>query len=302
MEVVDLRAVVKGALDVVSPAMNAKGIRVTVAQPPVAALVSGDPDRLQQVVWNLMSNALKFTPAGGWVKIGLAARGADFVLSVQDSGAGIAPDFLPFVFDRFRQADGSMTREHGGLGLGLAIVKDIVELHGGGVSASSGGAGEGATLTIRLPQLVGTQTAEAAREVPARTVLPAALAGVRVLAVDDDPDALAIVGHSLTAAGASVLTASSGADAIAMGRRERFDVLVCDLAMPHADGFEVLKKLRESNANGGDGIYAIALTAHASPEDRARTLAAGFQTHLSKPFELDALIRAIADGKNRAIG
>jgi signal transduction histidine kinase/ActR/RegA family two-component response regulator len=295
IEVVDLRAVVKGALEVVNPAMVAKGMHVSTALPSSAALVSGDPDRLQQVAWNLLSNAQKFTPPNGSVRIELRPDGSDFVLTVADTGIGISPEFLPFVFDRFRQADGSMTREQGGLGLGLAIVKDIIELHGGSVTGASPGRNEGATFTVRVPQLVNAERSADLPETLPPTVRPSpSLAGVRTLAVDDDRDALEILSHALCAAGADVSSAASGEEAIALGTGRPFDVLVCDLAMPQVDGFAVLRALREQSAAFRNGAYAIALTAHASPEDRDRALEAGFDLHLPKPYEQRELIDAIA--------
>ncbi|MCC7415716.1 MAG: response regulator [Acidobacteria bacterium] len=299
-EVVDLRVVVGAALDVVSAAMSAKSIRVKSALPPTAALVSGDPDRLQQVVWNLLSNALKFTPPSGSVSIDLAPDGTDFVIAVQDSGIGITAEFLPFAFDRFRQADGSMSREHGGLGLGLAIVKDLVERHRGSVAAASPGRNQGARFTVRLPRLTGSPREE--HDGRAQPAAAGRLDGVRVLAVDDDPDALAIVTHGLRAAGADVLPAASGTEAIAIGRRECFDVLICDLAMPRIDGFEILKRLRDQSAAFAAGAFAIAVTAHASPSDCQRVIAAGFRMHLSKPYDPGELVRLIAAALPRSAG
>jgi two-component sensor histidine kinase len=228
-EVVDVRAVVRAALEVVNPAMSAKAVRLSVTVPGTPTLVSGDAERLQQVVWNLFSNAIKFTPSGGTVTVELKESGSEYVLTVEDTGIGISAEFLPFVFDRFRQADGTMTREHGGLGLGLAIVKDLTELHGGSVSATSPGKGGGARFSVRLPRLVGADRLLRSSERESVEGLPAegALAGVRVLAVDAIrcPE---VITEALTSLGANVHVADSGTEAISMWSR---NVLTCSFAI-----------------------------------------------------------------------
>jgi signal transduction histidine kinase/ActR/RegA family two-component response regulator len=294
-EIVDLRRVVRAALDVVSPTMNSKGVELSLMLPDRQMPVSGDPDRLQQVVWNLFSNAIKFTPSGGSVTVVLDASASDVVLTVSDTGIGITPEFLPFVFDRFRQADGTLTRAHGGLGLGLAIAKELTELHGGSVTVVSGGKGKGTTFTIRLPRSAAADPAGDVESIPA-PASSLSLAGVRALAVDDDPDALEVLTAALAAYGAVVRRAASGAEAIAAWRSEPFDVLVCDLAMPDVDGFAVLRGIQEGATRSTAPIFAIALTAHASQEDRQRSLAAGFRRHVSKPYDLTDLIEAIRTG------
>jgi CheY-like chemotaxis protein len=288
----DLRSAVKAALEVVDSAVQAKTIRLVSTLPEKAVVVRGDADRLQQVMWNLLSNAVKFTPAGRSVTVDLSVVDGDALVTVSDSGIGIAPEFIPFVFDRFRQADGSMTREHGGLGLGLAIARELTDLHGGSLSVSSTGKDQGATFVLRLPR-IGTLTQPG---LVAPAAAPAAdshvLAGVRVLAVDDDADALEVISEALRGAGASLETARSGPEAIETCRHKQFDVLVCDLAMPGMDGFTVIREIKDMAGEAGVP-FAIALSAHTLREDEARSRAAGFHLHLGKPFSLPALVDAI---------
>jgi signal transduction histidine kinase/CheY-like chemotaxis protein len=293
-EPLDVRNVIKGALDVIDAAVQAKSIRLLPVLPETPVVVRGDPDRLQQVLWNLLSNAVKFTPSGGTVAINLAAVDSEAVITVSDSGIGIAPDFIPFVFDRFRQADGSMTREHGGLGLGLAIARELTDLHGGSLSVSSAGKDRGATFVLKLPRLAGVAaTGVLVRSAPTESDPGRqALGGVRVLAVDDDEDALEVIAEALRGAGASLEIARSGTEALEAWRREQFDVLVCDLAMPGMDGFSVIQQIREMSGPAG-GPFAIALSAHTLKEDEERSRAAGFNLHLGKPFSLPALLGAI---------
>jgi CheY-like chemotaxis protein len=233
---------------------------------------------------------VKFTGEGGVIAVALSADGSAYELRIADSGIGIEPAFLPHVFDRFRQADGTTTRQHAGLGLGLAIVKELTELHGGAVRAASPGAGRGATFTVRLPKLPGLHAPEPAGE-PARP-RGVALAGIEVLAVDDNPDALEVVAASLSSNGASVRVADSGEHAIAEWDRAPAQVLICDLAMPGLDGFAVLRAIRQRTA-AAVPVPAIALTAYASTEFHARTRDAGFEAHLAKPFDEDELVRTI---------
>jgi signal transduction histidine kinase/ActR/RegA family two-component response regulator len=290
-EAVDLRRPVEAGAEVNRPSALAKNAVLDVRLPAESCLVNGDSDRLQQVVSNLVSNAIKFSPGGGRIDVTLQHVEGAYEVRVADTGIGIAADFLPHVFERFRQSDGSMTREYGGLGLGLAIVKELTELHGGAVAVSSGGVGQGAQFVVRLPALValGAGPAEPVREL---AMPQAALAGISVLAVDDNPDALDVVSTTLATAGAAVRVARDGREAIASWRAEPADVLVCDLAMPHMDGFAVLRQLQQEPAVRG--VRAIALTAHASQEYVDRTSAAGFVGHLAKPFAAADLVVAVA--------
>jgi signal transduction histidine kinase/ActR/RegA family two-component response regulator len=301
IEPVDAASVINAAIDSVQLAAESKGIRLAVTLDPSARRVAGDPARLQQVVWNLLSNAIKFTPADGRVEVRLARSGPETTITVSDTGAGISADFLPFIFDRFRQADGSSTRRHGGLGLGLAIVRHLVELHGGTVRADSEGEGLGATFTISLPLASArdrTQhwAASVARALPgeaARSTLT--LEGVRVLLVDDDPDSLGMVSAILNEYGATVQAASSSAAAFEALEWFEPSVLVSDLAMPDEDGYALIRKLRgrEEDA-GGKRTPAVALTAYVRVEDRTRALSAGFNMFVPKPVEPVELVAAIA--------
>jgi signal transduction histidine kinase len=295
-EPADLREIAAAAAEAVQGTAEAKAIVLNVALPPDACLVDGDRERLQHAVANVLSNAIKFTGAGGTVDMALHRREGWHDLSVADTGAGIDAAFLPHVFDRFRQADGTLTREHGGLGLGLAIVKELTALHGGTVSAASDGRGLGATFVIRLPALPDHGLPSAA---PHHAPDSQTLLGIRVLAVDDNHDALEVLETALTAAGAQVRTASSGADALSMSEAEAPDVLLCDLAMPDMDGTAVLRRMRARLGAAGRTFRAIALSAHASDEHRARSRAAGFQLHLVKPFAIEALVRTIASVTGR---
>ena len=299
IEVLDLRDVVRQAIDSLQGSAAAKPVALDVTLPPEPALVSGDRDRLQQVVWNLVSNAIKFTPRDGAVVVTLGASGRDFVLRVRDTGIGIAPEFLPFVFERFRQADGSTTREFGGLGLGLSIVHDLVHLHHGAVSASSPGRGLGAEFAVTLPQLVDAPAASAPRAPEPETAQR--LTGVDVLVVDDNADARDLAAAILTGSGANVRVAASGEQAIACWQARPADVLVCDLAMPMTDGFEVLRRIRALDAESGHKTCAIALTAYASKDYVERTRAAGFNSHVSKPFDAAILLNHIAAAANASM-
>ncbi|HEX8352993.1 MAG TPA: ATP-binding protein [Pyrinomonadaceae bacterium] len=259
---------------------------------------------MQQVAWNLLSNAVKFTPHGGSVRVALRRAGGYAEVTVSDSGRGIAPEFLPHVFDRFRQADGGITREHGGLGLGLAIARHLVELHGGTISAESEGEGRGATFRFSLPLL---ETRRAERGTPdekegggaAGRPSPAArhsslLEGLHVLVVEDDRDSRELIAAVLGRSGARVTEAASAAEAFAAVTRLRPDVLVADIGMPGEDGYSLIARVRALGAAAGGGLPAAALTAYARSDDRARALAAGFQTHIAKPVEPAALTAAVA--------
>jgi signal transduction histidine kinase/ActR/RegA family two-component response regulator len=301
---VDVASVINAAIDSVQLAADAKGIQLEVSLDRSARHVSGDAGRLRQVVWNLVSNAIKFTPAGGRVEVRLARADSDVELSVCDTGCGIGADFLPHVFDRFRQADGTSTRRHGGLGLGLAIVRHLVELHGGTVKADSEGEGRGSTFTVRLPPAISHERAK--RRDRDAAVLPSvvdtgahadrheSLRGVRVLVVDDDEDTLQMLSIMLAGYSAEVRAAGSEAEALKLLERFEPDVVVTDLAMPGADGYSLVKKLKALDAERGRHTPVVALTAYVRVEDRARALSAGFNMFVPKPVDPDELLTAIA--------
>jgi CheY-like chemotaxis protein len=286
----------------VLPAADAKGVRVAAVINPLAAPVSGDPDRLQQIVWNLLSNAIKFTPRGGQVQLGLSLVNSHAEITVSDTGCGIAADFLPYVFERFRQGDATFSREHSGLGLGLAIAKQLAELHGGTVSAASGGPGQGATFTLQLPLMMAASpsSGRAPRGQPhtdraaiAALDTVARLDGIHVLAVDDEPDSLNLLLAILEGAGATVTTARSGPAALEALRQHPPDVVVSDLGMPGMDGFQMIRTLRQLD-EPLCGIPAAALTAYARSQDRLAALSSGFQMHLVKPIDPLELIAAVS--------
>jgi signal transduction histidine kinase/ActR/RegA family two-component response regulator len=287
---VHLPAVVEAALDVVRGAAAAKGIELGEAIAPLDGVVSGDPARLQQIVLNLLSNAVKFTPRGGRVEVSLLCREGAVELAVRDSGAGISAEFLPHVFDRFRQADASTTRQHGGLGLGLAIVAHLVDLHGGAVRADSEGPGRGSTFTVTFPDAADDLITVAA---PPFSGQATRLRGVRVLVVDDELDARELAQRLLEDHEATVEVAASAEQALALLRGRAPDVLVSDIGMPGVDGYDLIRRVRQGE-NGAGALPAIALTAFARAEDRARALAAGYQAHLAKPIEPTELVAAVA--------
>ncbi len=297
-EAIDLRATVEAAVEVLRSGARAKQIDLSVRVPGTVCAVNGDSDRLQQVVWNLVSNAVKFTPESGSVRVTLQSVDSAYEIRVTDTGIGIPQHFLGHVFDRFRQADGSMTREHGGLGLGLAIVKELTELHGGSVGVLSAGYGQGSTFLVRIPALAAGHPPLAFR--PCEPVVSTELSGVCVLAVDDNADALEIAQMALRAAGADVRVVCSGGDAIREWDRVPADVLICDLAMPDMTGFDVLRQIRSRNGASGRPTRAIALSAHASQEHMAQCREAGFDQHLSKPCNTDDLVRAVAVAVDRS--
>jgi len=301
----DLAALVKAGVDTLQPAADAKGVRLQVIIDPAAAAISGDPHRLHQVLWNLVSNAVKFTPRDGRVQVTLQRVNSQVEVAVMDTGEGIAAEFLPHVFDRFRQADSSTTRNHGGLGLGLAIVKQIVELHGGSVRVQSPGKGEGATFVVSLPlSIIHPDPEESTRptrvhpgeDVPfgIKGSSSDQLAGISVVAVDDEADAVAFVERLLSGCGARVRTATSAAGALALVQAEPPDVIISDVGMPGEDGHTLIRQIRALGAEAGGKVPAIALTAYARTVDRVRALEAGFQMHLSKPVEPAELIVSVA--------
>ncbi len=293
---------IDAAIETVRPAAEAKNIRIEKHYDPEAGMIAGDPARLQQVIWNLLSNAIKFTPRDGLVRIDLRPAGGSVEIAVSDSGAGIAPEFITHVFERFRQGDASTTRQHGGLGLGLSIVKHLIEQHGGTVRVASEGEQRGACFTVELPaasrQLMAARP-DRARYHPPSPLTPDIvlrdLSRVKVLVVDDEPDARDLIKRILSDCNASVTTVASARAALAAFRAEPPDVLVSDLGMPDMDGFQLLAQVRAlGNAAGGD-IPAVALTAFARSEDRLRALEAGFAAHISKPVEPSQLIATVAD-------
>jgi len=299
LRVIDIVSVVEAALDAVRPTAEAKGVRLQSILDPLVGPVEGDPNRLQQVVWNLLSNAIKFTPKGGRVLIQLKSVNALAEITVTDTGAGIHQEFLPYIFDRFRQADSTSTRVHGGLGLGLAIVRHLAELHGGTVHAHSLGEGQGATFTVQLPIMAVYQKTDAAKHAQPATEgelsleFHSSLKGVRVLVVDDESDTRALITAILEQCGASVRAVGSTAEALAAIERERPDVLVSDIQMPVEDGYTLMRKVRAMNQGRGN-IPAAALTAYARVEDRMRALLEGYQIHLPKPVEPNELIAVVA--------
>jgi PAS domain S-box-containing protein len=299
VQTVELPAIVDNAVATVQPAADAKNVRIQTMLDPRVGPISGDPDRLQQVVWNLMSNAVKFTPKGGRVQVRLERVNSHVELIVSDTGIGIRPDFLPLVFERFRQADSGSTRSSGGLGLGLAIVRHLVEMHGGTVHAESEGEGKGATFTLRLPLMIVKPGPPEKRTHPLTERQNALeklgdLRGVRVLAVDDEPDALHLLSDVLEAAGAVVTTASSAAAALAAIASAKPDVMVADIGMPEVDGFELIRRIRSSSDPATRDLPAAALTAFARSEDRTRALQAGFEMHLAKPVDPGELVASVA--------
>ncbi len=301
MQPVDLAAVLQAALDSVRSAADAKGVAIVGEFPAVPFPVSGDPTRLQQVFWNLLSNAIKFTPPRGQVRVGVRRSDGQTRAWVADTGIGISREFLPHVFERFRQKDSSTTRTHGGLGLGLAIVRHLVELHGGTVSVESAGEGQGATFTVTLPAHRFIERRHGAP--PAVRRLPAvepvsddvpSLCGVRVLVVDDEREARDVAASVLRYHGASVELAANAAQALQRFKEFDPDVLLVDLAMPEIDGFMLIERIRKSGGALGAAVPAIAFTAYAREEDQRRALASGFQLHLAKPVDSRTLVRAVA--------
>jgi CheY-like chemotaxis protein len=274
---------------------------------PLAGLVSGDPARLQQVVWNLLSNAVKFTRRGGRVQVVLERVNSHVEISVIDTGQGIQPEFLPYVFDRFRQADASTTRRHGGLGLGLSIVKQLVEMHGGTVRAKSPGPELGSTFTISLPIVATHEPTQPERVEPQRSALEelqnpiAPLEGAKVLVVDDEPDARELIRRILLECRAEVQVAASVPEALSLLRAFGPHLLLSDIGMPDQDGFELIRQVRAAGLAAKE-LPAVALTAFARAEDRRRALLAGFQVHVSKPVEPGELVATIASLLGRTGG
>ncbi len=298
---VDLAAIVHAGIESIRPAAGAKDIDLEACVEPGPFTVVGDADRLQQVVWNFLSNALKFTAAGGRVCVTLDRLEGSVRLAVADSGIGIAPEFLPYVFDRFRQGDTGTTRAHGGLGLGLAIARSLVELHGGTVEVDSPGLNQGTTFRVLLPAATSHTHDARGHQRELSTSIRAAqadstptLGGRRVLVVDDEQESRELLSHVLTHAGADVVSASSAAEAWITLQASAPDVLVSDIEMPGEDGYTLMRRARAVESAAMDRMVAVAVTAHARPKDRLRALQAGYQSHLSKPFEPAELVAVIA--------
>jgi len=298
---IQLADVVRAALDTVLPSALAKGVRLESVLHAYAPPISGDFGRLQQVVWNLLTNAIKFTPRGGKVQLVLEIAGSSIVVGVSDTGEGIGPEFLPHVFERFRQADGSASRQHGGLGLGLSIVKTLIEMHGGQVSAHSAGKGSGATFEIRLPvrlaRLPGEDhpQAHAPERAPAGALVRPDLTGVKILVVDDESDARGMMHRLLESCNATSFEAEGATQAIRMVAEDKPDLILSDIGMPGTDGYEFIREARRQ----GVTVPAVALTAFARSEDRVRSIHAGFNAHLAKPIEPAELLALVASMTGR---
>jgi PAS domain S-box-containing protein len=292
-------SVINAAIDSVRPAIKARNIQLRTDTDAGLASMSGDPERLQQVIWNLLSNAIKFTPAGGHISVSVHPESDHVAISVSDSGIGIDHEFLPYVFDRFRQADSSSTRTAGGLGLGLSIVKHLVELHGGTVRAESGGENQGATFTVTIPAVPVQEGGEVASE-PARNDQGTPLDGLRVLLVEDEDDAREACRLTLEQLGATTWAVASAAEAFETLRREQPDILLSDIGLPGESGYDLIQRIRDLGLTGGGSTPAIALTAYASVRDRERALEAGFQEHVAKPIDPTDLVSAIQDVLQRS--
>jgi signal transduction histidine kinase len=297
---VPMRDVIEAALDSVSPAAQAKAIEIVRNMDDLEP-ISGDFDRLQQVAWNLLSNAVKFTPREGRVTITLRRQDDDILLRVEDTGIGIPPQFLPYVFDRFSQADGGATRRHGGLGLGMAIVRYLVELHGGTVTVESPGENQGTTFTMALPARLGIETEDEDEPIPPKTEVAGApetlpnLDGISVLVVDDDVDSRTFVCQLLQNHGATVTVSDSTSDALLRFKELRPDVIISDIGMPDQDGYALIKRVRSLTSDEGGDTPALALTAYVSRQDENAALSAGYHRHVRKPVDVSELITAVAE-------
>jgi len=300
MQDIDVGRILQIAIDSLRLVAQAKQLTINLTRSGETARISGDPDRLQQVFWNLLSNAVKFTPNGGRVDVHLQPTAENFTITVTDTGVGIDPAFLPFVFERFRQADSTSTRSHSGMGLGLAIVRHVVELHGGSVCAESAGEGRGARFTVTLPRLAHPRTAlgEPGGE-PTDSGAQSHVPSIRVLLVEDDPDAREVTAAGLTKSGFEVHAVSGALKALELLDVWLPDVVVSDIGMPGMDGYEFVRLLRARPPGRGGQVAALALTAFAGLGDAARAHASGYQGHLSKPISPDALAEAIVALKKR---
>ena len=294
--IVNLSTVATAALDAVRPAFEAKQIAVESEYQSDLRPIHGDADRLQQVIWNLLSNASKFTPAGGTVRLTITEQNGSAKIQVSDTGPGVSSEFLPHVFERFTQADGSTTRTHGGLGLGLAIVRHLVELHGGLIAVDNAGTGGAVfTVTLPIPSLDVSAAVETAREEKSTDVQPETLdlADLRILVVEDDLDALDLITLELTGHGATVTGASSSAEALNLISGSHFDLLISDIGLPETDGYQLIQQIRSRRKRNGDSIPAIALTGYARTQDRIRAIAAGYNAHIAKPVENHELVSVV---------
>ncbi len=297
---VELGPMIEAVVDGVRPAADARHIYLQTTLDPLISPISGDPDRLQQIIWNLLTNAIKFTPKGGSVHVRLERIDSQVELTISDTGQGIDAELLPYVFDRFRQSDSSSTRRHGGLGLGLSIVRQLVELHGGTVTAESPGEGEGTTFKVILPLMsVHHELGNVEMMRPLIGSKPPTdrqpwLNDLRVLVVDDEPDARELVAAVLTGGGAEVVSVGSAGEALEEMERQRFDVLISDIGMPEMDGYALISKIRQLPEERGGRIPAAALTAYAGVEDRMRALLSGYQMHIPKPVEPAELTTVVA--------
>ncbi|HEV8071850.1 MAG TPA: PAS domain S-box protein [Planctomycetaceae bacterium] len=306
LQQIEPATVIEAAVETIRPTAGVKDIRIEMLLDPLAGPVLGDPARLQQVVWNLLSNAIKFTPKQGRIQVRLERANSHIEISVSDTGQGIDPAFLPYLFERFRQADASTTRKHGGLGIGLAIVKEIVELHGGTVRAKSAGEGQGAAFIVTLPLMVLKRRPDTARVHPtAPSAIPidpgsTELSGLKILFVDDEPDARGLVKRLLEECGAEVVTADSASQALELVTHYSPNLVISDVGMPEVDGYEFLRKLRKSDHLSAT-VPAIALTAFARSEDRTRALRAGYIHHVAKPIEPSELLATIAAVSGRVL-
>ena len=294
----DLVALANTAIDSIKPSAEARGVSIERRFESLSLPTGGDPDRLQQVIWNLMSNAVKFTPADGVVSIAIRRLGRHDEIAVSDTGIGIEPSFLPDVFETFRQADASSTRAHGGLGLGLSIVKHLVEMHAGTVRAHSDGRGTGATFTVTLP--VRSATRQLTLDAPMAPMGAGLLAGFRILAVDDDPDTLELLHSTLLAAGAQARVAANADDALAACLSSEPDAIVSDIGMPGRDGYMLIQEVQEALGSRAPRV-AVAVSAYATTRDRQKALAAGFQQHIAKPIDPEGLVRTLHTLLNRRI-
>jgi signal transduction histidine kinase/ActR/RegA family two-component response regulator len=307
MHPLDAASLIDAAVESVKPTAQAKGIILTKTIDPQAGPVSGDSNRLQQIFWNLLSNSIKFTPKGGKVDVIIEQWGSFVEIRIDDSGMGISPEFMPFVFDRFRQGDASLTRQYGGLGLGLAIVKQLVELHGGTVRAESAGAGKGSSFIINLPLATVSGSLKNGLYGLERTSFNGrapSFAGLKVLVIDDELDARELIKRILARCSADVTTATSATEGLEILKVERPDLIISDIGMPGKNGYQFMLEVRNLSMEEGGQTPAIALTAFARPDDAARALDAGYQKHLSKPVDAFELIKVIADlaRRQREIG
>jgi signal transduction histidine kinase/ActR/RegA family two-component response regulator len=306
LRTVELAPIIEGAVEATRPAAEAKGVHLDTSLDPYAGPVNGDADRLQQVVWNLLTNAIKFTPEGGRIEVRSGIAGSRVEVTVRDTGIGIEPEFLPHIFDRFRQADPGANRVHGGMGLGLSIVRQLVELHGGSVRAESEGDGKGATFTVSLPFVKAEHEPRPAERRPGAAAArleiecPPALRGLRVLVVDDEADTRDMLRAVLEHCHAEVFMAGSASEALEAIAHLHPDVLVSDVGMPEEDGYSLIAKVRALPAERGGRIPAAALTAYVRAEDRVRVLRSGFQLHVPKPVEPAELVTVVAHLADRS--